>query len=118
LPIALEEYEEIIGDHCAYRRWVNEMIVQYSELFPEAISEGYTLHDERGSEKMERLRLRRICLKKRDSKGRKQVFMIAPSGVMPYLTGYTDDVEKAMFLRRFDVPFWALTYVFGRNDDY
>ena len=33
-------------------------------------------------------------------------------------TGYTDDVEKALFLRRFDVPFWALTYVFGRNDDY
>ncbi len=37
---------------------------------------------------------------------------------LPYLTGYTDDVEKALFLRRFDVPFWALTYVFGRNDDY
>jgi len=27
---------------------------------------------------------------------------------MPYSVGYTDDVEKALFLRRFDVPFWAL----------
>jgi hypothetical protein len=37
---------------------------------------------------------------------------------MPYLTGYADDIEKALFLRRFGVPFWALTYVFGRNDMY
>jgi hypothetical protein len=37
---------------------------------------------------------------------------------MPYCVGYTDDVEKALFLRRFYVPFWALTYLFGRDDDY
>jgi hypothetical protein len=34
------------------------------------------------------------------------------------MTGYTDEVEKALFLRRFGVPFWALSYVFGRDDDY
>jgi hypothetical protein len=34
------------------------------------------------------------------------------------MTGYTDDVEKPLFLRRFGVPFWALSYVFGRNDMY
>ena len=43
---------------------------------------------------------------------------ICTSDVMPYMTGFTDDVEKALFLRRFGVPFWGLTYVFGRNDDY
>ena len=43
---------------------------------------------------------------------------ICSSDVMPYMTGYTDEVEKALFLRRFGVPFWGLTYVFGRNDDY
>jgi hypothetical protein len=118
LPIGLETYNEIIGNRCAYRGWVDEMIVQHPELFPEAISEGYTLHDERGSEKMENLRLRRIRLKARDGEGKQQVFTIAPSDVMPYGTGYTDEVEKALFLRRFDVPFWALTYVFGRDDDY
>jgi hypothetical protein len=26
---------------------------------------------------------------------------------MPYMVGYTDDVEKGLFLRQFDVPFWA-----------
>jgi hypothetical protein len=34
------------------------------------------------------------------------------------MVGYTDEVEKALFLRQFDLPFWALSYVFGRNDDY
>jgi hypothetical protein len=34
------------------------------------------------------------------------------------MVGDADDVEKALFLRRFGVPFWALTYVFGRDDMY
>ncbi len=34
------------------------------------------------------------------------------------MTAFTEDVEKALFLRRFDVPFWGITYVFGRNDMY
>jgi hypothetical protein len=118
LPITMEEYRKIVNDFRAYRKWVDEMIVQYPELFPKEIADGYTLHDERTSEKLEGVRLRRICLKARDSEGRKQVFTLAPSGVMPYSVGYTDEVEKALFLRRFDVPFWALAYVFGRDDSY
>jgi len=49
---------------------------------------------------------------------RQEVYTIAPSGLLPYLSGATDEVEKALFLRRFGVPFWGLTYVFGRNDQY
>jgi len=118
LPIPMEKYREIVDDCPAYRKWVDEMIVEHPELFPQAIGAGYTLHDERASDKLEAVRLRRICLKVRDPEGKKQVFTIAPSSVMPYFVGYTDDVEKALFLRRFDVPFWALTYLFGYNDDY
>ena len=118
LPITMEKYGEIIGDCCAYRKWIDGMIIQHPELFPDVIRDGYRLHDERGSEKLGGIRLRRICLNTRDAEGKKQIFTIAPSGVMPYLVGYTDEVEKALFLRRFDVPFWALTYVFGRDDNY
>ncbi len=46
------------------------------------------------------------------------VFTIRPSFVMPYMTGYTDDVEKPLFLRRWGVPHWALAYVFGRDEQY
>jgi hypothetical protein len=35
---------------------------------------------------------------------------------MPYLIARTDEVEKALFLCRWAVPFWALSYVFGHND--
>jgi hypothetical protein len=51
------------------------------------ITDEYRLHDERGSGKLEGLRLRRICLKARDAAGKKQVFTIVPSGVMPYEVG-------------------------------
>jgi hypothetical protein len=118
LPITMEKYQEIVGDHRAYRKWVDEMIAQSPELFPKEIVGGYTLHDERASEKMGGERLRRICLKARNSEGQKEVFTLAPSGVMPYFVGYTDEVEKGLFLRRLAVPFWALTYVFGQDDNY
>jgi hypothetical protein len=105
LPITMEKYREIIHDCRAYRTWVDEMIVQHSELFPNEIAEGHTSHDQRTSEKLAGTRLRRICLKSRNPEGQKQVFTLAPSGVMPYSVGCTDAVEKALFLRRFDVPF-------------
>ncbi len=118
LPIEQERYNEIVDNCQAYRKWLDEMIASHPELFPENIGEGYTLHDARGSTKLEKVRLRRICLKARDAEGKRQVFTIAPSGIMPYFVGLTDEIEKALFLRRFDVPFWALAYVFGRDDQY
>jgi hypothetical protein len=34
------------------------------------------------------------------------------------MTGYTDDIEKALFLRKWAVPHWALAHVFGRDEQY
>ena len=45
-------------------------------------------------------------------------YTIRPSFVMPYMTGLTDEVEKVLFLRKFNVPFWALAHVFGKNQMY
>jgi hypothetical protein len=118
LPISLEDYQQIVADRREYRIWLDAMIAQHPELFPQAIAGGYTLHDDRSSSKLTDIRLRRICLRERTAEGKKQVFTIAPSGVLPYQVGYTDDVEKALFLRRFGVPFWGLSYVFGRDDGY
>jgi len=118
LPITIEKYREIVDECGMFRKWIDQMVVEHPELFPKAIGFGYSLHDDRTSGKLKDVRLRRICLKALDDAGKKQVFTIAPSGVMPYFVGYTDDVEKALFLRRFFVPYWALTYVFGRDDNY
>ncbi|EFK07517.1 conserved hypothetical protein [delta proteobacterium NaphS2] len=77
------------------------------ELFPQGIQTGYRMKDGRPSKKLE-IDIRRIEI---DG----IAHTIRPSFVMPYGTAFTDDVEKGIFLRKFDVPFWALSYVFGKN---
>ena len=37
---------------------------------------------------------------------------------MPYAIARTDDLEKALYLRQFGVPFTALAYVFGRDANF
>jgi hypothetical protein len=119
LPIELSAYNELSQEAQAFRAWLDTMIANYPELFPADIKIGYTLHDILPpSVKMPDVRLRRIRLKAQDENGCRPVFTIASSEVMPYMTGYTDEVEKPLFLRRFSVPFWGLSYVFGRNDSY
>ena len=113
LPIELKEYKKIVSEPAAFRSWLDTMIALFPALFPADIKEGYTLHDRRTSEKMPEIVLRRIKVK---ASG--QVFTIAPSGVLPYMTGETDKVEKALFLRRFGVPYWGLARVFGRDEQY
>lgn len=119
LPIELARYKPMLTDSTAFRRWLDQMIGLYPELFPPEIGAGYVLHDILPtSVKLPEVRLRRIQMCQADAAGQAQVFTIAPSAVLPYMTGYTDAVEKALFLRRFGVPFWGLTYVFGRDDGY
>jgi hypothetical protein len=114
-----ESYDELVNDPRQFRESLDRLIGQYPELFPGGIKHGYQLYGlERGSVKMPGVKVRRICLNEPDEEGKMQVYRVAPSFVLPYRVGYTDEVEKALFLRRFGVPFWALTYVFGRNDMY
>ena len=37
---------------------------------------------------------------------------------MPYLTGIVEEIEKTLFMRKFNVPFWALSYAFGKDPKY
>jgi hypothetical protein len=119
LPIEYGEYQETMSTPTRFRSWLDEMIVNYPELFPCEIEQGYRLHDTLpASVKLPDVCFRRIKLKAKNEAGEQQVLTVCSSDVMPYMTGYTDEVEKALFLRRFGVPFWALTYIFGRNDEY
>lgn len=119
LPVTYDMYRETALDGKQFRHWLDEMIGQYPELFPQEIACGYALHDILpASAKLPDVRFRRIKLKDTNEKGNHQVLTICSSDVMPSMTGLTDEVEKALFLRRFGVPFWGITYLFGRNDDY
>jgi hypothetical protein len=110
----------VVDDKPAFRRLLDEYINLYPEIFPAAIRAGYKWHGMMPpSQKMPEVRLRRTQLKAKDERGQAQVFTLAPSFVLPYMTGYVDEVEKALFLHeKFEVAFWGLTYVFGRNDMY
>jgi len=113
LPIEQDAYAVTVQDIKQFRAWIDRQIQQHPELFPDAIRDGYSLHDRRASRKQPDIPVRRIRL---DRSG--VVYRVVPSFVLPYRTGTTDMVEKALFLRRFGVPFWGLTYVFGRSDMY
>jgi hypothetical protein len=119
LPIERAEYDHVLADPVAFRQCLDVLVGQYPELFPNAMGAGYILHDILPvSKKMPNLRLRRIQVTHPENPNG-EVFTIAPSFVLPYMMGYTDDVENALFLRgAFGVPYWGLTHVFGHTDMY
>lgn len=111
LPICEEDYREIVDDAEGFRRTLDSCFERMPELFPDTFSEGYQLKDGRVSEKAG-LTIRRIEL--RDG----TAYTVRPSFVMPYMTGRTDELEGALFLRKFGVPYWALARVFGHDPMY
>ena len=110
VPFASEgHYQECVADVATYRTYLTREFQQHPELFPQAMGDGYTFHDRYRSRK-QGVVLRRIKLK-----ATAEVFTVRPSFVMPYLIARTAEVEKALFLRQWGVPFTALAKVFGRD---
>lgn len=111
LPFESEaQYQQCVSQPSQYRQYLAKLLEQSPELFPQAMTQGYRFHDRYQSRKQPELSLRRIKLK---ASG--EVFTLRPSFVMPYLIGQTDEIEKALYLRQWGVPFEALVYVFGRD---
>ena len=110
LPFSQEKYLDIVNNAEAFRTTLDEFITQYPELFPLEMTAGYRLKEKKRSKKLS-IPIRRITVAGLS-------YTIRPSYIMPYMTGLADDVEKALFFRKFDVPYWALSYGFGRNSMY
>ncbi|RWX47783.1 hypothetical protein H206_05639 [Candidatus Electrothrix aarhusensis] len=71
---------------------------------------GYRMKDCYVSKKLN-IKIRRIQIAGRS-------YTVRPSFVMPYMTAFTDDAEKALFLTKFDVPAWGIARIFGKNGPY
>jgi hypothetical protein len=99
-----------IEDPKKFRKMLNVFVEKHPELFPDGIRNGYGLKEVRRPKKLS-VPTRRIEV---DS----IAYTVRPSFVMPYHSAFADDVEKPLFLRKVNAPFWALTYVFGRDDMY
>jgi hypothetical protein len=110
LPCESEaEYRQCVADAAQFRQFLENSWSHYPELFPAEFGHGFKLHDSYRSLKQD-LHLRRIKLKASGA-----VFLVRPSTVLPYLSTQTSEIEKALYLRRWGVPFEALAYVFGRD---
>ena len=107
IPCSEPVYTDSIQSADEFRTVVDTAYHAMPELFPSGMADGYLMKDKRHSAKLD-LDTRRIAVKN-------VAYTIRPSFAMPYMTGRTAAVEKALFLRRFSVPFWALEYVFGAN---
>ncbi len=109
-----EQHSELINDNKKIKVFLEQQIEKYPELFPEEITHGYTLQGKtRRSAKLDGLRFQRIKITKT-----KEIFNVYPSFIMPYLIAYTDEVDKALLLRKHDVPYSTLVYIFGRDEMY
>jgi hypothetical protein len=104
-----EHYDACVHDNALYQRHLDEQYREHPELFPPEMSSGFTFHDRRVSKKT-KLKTRRIVLN-----SSKLAYQIRPAFMMPYMVATTEEVEKALFLRRFGVSYEALAYVFGRD---
>jgi hypothetical protein len=110
LPFSQEEYSANVHEAIKFRNCIDNRIKRFPEVFPPEIKDGYRMKEIKTSKKLA-IPIRRIEIAGTP-------FTIRPSFVMPYMTGFSDDVENALFFRKFNVPFWALSHVFGRNDMY
>jgi hypothetical protein len=107
LPFSQGNYECNVNDPVDFRICIDKWIDLFPELFPPEITSGYQMKDRYYSKKQS-IWIRRIKIAG-------IAYTIRPSYIMPYLVGFVDEIEKAIFLRKFNVPFWALHYAFGKD---
>jgi hypothetical protein len=108
LPFDSEtHYDACVRSPRLFRQALLERYERHPELFPTRFGEGFTLDDRRYSVRQQ-LWLRRIELRATGQK-----FTVRPSLVFPYMLATTDEVEKGLYLRRWGVPYEALSHVFG-----
>jgi hypothetical protein len=106
------QYRAAVADHAQMRQLLHDSYTQFPKLFPEQFGDGFTWHEQYHSDKLgvtfRRLRLRATG----------EVFLVRPSCYLPYAVARTEEIEKALYLRQWNVPFEALAYVFGRDAMY
>ena len=110
VPFCKTAYPSIVKNNVDFRSYLNKAIVKHPELFPVDIGNGYLMKDIKYSKKLSFF-IRRIKINGIS-------YTIRPSFIMAYMTGFVEDVADALFFRKFDVPFWAIAHVFGRNPMY
>jgi hypothetical protein len=104
-----EHYRRCLKETSSCREHIESIFQQHAELFPPRFEQGFIFKGTYHSKKQD-IDLRRIKLKASGDP-----FQIRPSFLMPYMIGRTEELDKALYLRQWAVPFDALAHVFGKN---
>lgn len=101
-------YASFMEDNEIAHKMIQQYVHDYPELFPKEISSGYMLNGYTRESKKLGHKMRKIKVSGIS-------YRIRPSYILPYSRAKTQDVSKPLFLLRFNVPFWAIAFVFGGN---
>jgi len=118
LPLDRPTYDRIWNNPQAVRPLVEDLLSRHPELFPTAMTGGFTLCGKLpASKKLAGICLRRVRVTATDENGHATTrdFFLRPSFVLPYCCGIVDDVEKGMLLLSHDVPYHVVAACCGRN---
>jgi hypothetical protein len=110
LPLAESEYDRFLTDRSSAKDRLEELYEECAALFPDAFPSGDAFFGSTEPSMQQPL----LCRRMRLEQGR-TVFTIAPAFGMPSMTGRTQDVDEALFLRRLHGPCWASAHVLGRE---
>jgi len=112
IPIDEVFYNKIIEDVLLYKKYLDSLIASYPELFPIVLfTKGYTLNGFSNLPSKCSIKRRRILV------GNKN-YLVHPCFMMPYLRAKTSSLSKGLYLRKQNVSYDTLSYVFGRNPMY
>lgn len=113
-PITEAEYERFLNDLDFARAFLDGVMEQHPEVFPEPMLRHYIFYGFTAPSRKLGLRCRRVRLNRRAG----PVYLLAPSFVLPYMCARTEAVEAGLLLLRFHVPYWVVAYVCGHNAMY
>ena len=105
IKIAEKNYQRFIKEIRYSKGIIDKTLHKYPELFPSDILDvGYIFNGLTRKSKKMYIQMRKIKIGE-------ATYQVQPSFVLPFMRGKTNEVENALFLLRFSVPFWALAYI-------
>ena len=103
LPICEADYERFMNDREYAKAQLAMWYERHPEWFPVEFEQGYALSGFTALSRKQHRRCRRLRLSVDGA-----VWTVAPACVLPSMSATVGDVEKALFLMRFPVPYGAM----------
>lgn len=114
LPITEADYVRFLDEIEFARTFLEDVMALHPEIFPAAMLTHYVFYGFTAPSRKMGLRCRRVRAGRRTG----PVYTLAPSFVMPYMCGATEAASLGLLLLRYNVPYWVVAFVLGRNAMY